>query len=71
MRGGGIESGGHRKESPGNEGEVIWACDEKRGALRKLTRKEGYENENSSDKHRRCQDRCWGGGGHPADSTQP
>ena len=29
---------GHRKESPGKEVDVVWACDEKRGALR---RKEG------------------------------
>ena len=27
------ESGGDRKESPGTEVEVVWACDEKRGAL--------------------------------------
>ena len=29
------ESGGNRKESPGTEVEVVWACDEKRGALRR------------------------------------
>ena len=30
--------GGGRKECPGKEVEVVWACDEKRGTLR---RKEG------------------------------
>ena len=25
--------GGNRKESPGKEVEVVWACDEKRGTL--------------------------------------
>ena len=38
-------SGGNRKESPGKEVEVVWSCDEKRGALR---RKEGDENENTA-----------------------
>ena len=32
------ESGGNPKESTGKEVEMVWACDEKRGALR---RKEG------------------------------
>ena len=27
--------GGNRKESPGTEVEVVWACDVKRGALRR------------------------------------
>ena len=34
--------GGNRKESLGKEVEVVWACDEKRGTLR---RKEVDENE--------------------------
>ena len=38
------ESGGNRKENPRKEGEVVWACDEKRGALR---RKKGDGNENT------------------------
>ena len=29
------ENGGNRKESPGKEVEVVWACDEKIGALRR------------------------------------
>ena len=29
------KGGGNRKESPGKEVEVVWACDEKRGALRR------------------------------------
>ena len=37
-----IESGGNCKECPGKEGEVVSACDEKRGTLR---RKEGDVNE--------------------------
>ena len=35
------EIGGNHTESPGKEVGVVWACDEKRGALR---RKEGKEN---------------------------
>ena len=35
------ESGGNLKESPAKEDEVVWACDDKRGALR---RKEGNGN---------------------------
>ena len=41
------ESGENRKESPGKEVEVVWACDEKRGALR---RKEGDGNESTREK---------------------
>ena len=29
------ESGGNHKESPGKKVEAVWACDEKRGTLRK------------------------------------
>ena len=36
-----------KRESPGKEVEVVWACDEKRGALRG---KEGDRNETSGDK---------------------
>ena len=36
-----------RKESPGQEVEVVWACDEKRGTLR---RKEGDGNESTREK---------------------
>ena len=35
------ESGGNHKESPAREVKVVWACGEKRGALR---RKEGGGN---------------------------
>ena len=38
---------GNRKESPGNEVEVVWACDEKRGALH---RKGGDGNESTREK---------------------
>ena len=38
------------KESPGKEVEVVWACDEKRGALR---RKEGNGNESTGEKEER------------------
>ena len=31
---GGKENGGNLKEHPGTEVEVVWECDEKRGALR-------------------------------------
>ena len=45
------KSGENRsKESPGNEVEVAWACDEKRGALR---RKEGDGNESTREKEER------------------
>ena len=37
-------------ESPGKEVEVVWACDEKRGALR---RKEGDGNESAGEKEER------------------
>ena len=36
--------GGNRKECPGKAVEVVWACDEKSGTLRK---KEGDGNENT------------------------
>ena len=38
------ESGGNCKETPGKEVEVVWACDEKRGSLR---RKAGDGNEST------------------------
>ena len=38
------ESRGNRRESPGTEVEVVWACYEKGGALR---RKEGDGNEST------------------------
>ena len=41
------KSGGNRKESPGKEIEVVWACDEKRGILR---RKEGDGSESTRKK---------------------
>ena len=44
------ESGGNRKEGPGKEVEVVWACDEKRGTLR---RKEGDGNESTGEKEER------------------
>ena len=44
------ESGGNHKESPGKEVEVVWACDEKRGILR---RKEGDVNEGTGEKEER------------------
>ena len=42
-------SGGNRKESPGKEVEVVWACVEKRGTLR---RKEGDGNRNTTKRRR-------------------
>ena len=39
-----IESWGHHKESTGTEVKVICACDEKRGTLGGLRRKEGDGN---------------------------
>ena len=42
--------GGNRKESPGNEVEVVWTCDKKRRALR---RKEGDGNESTREKEER------------------
>ena len=45
-----IESGGNRKASQGKEVEVVWACDEKRGVLR---RKEGDVNESAGEKEER------------------
>ena len=44
------ESGGNHKESPGKEVEMVWACEEKRGALR---RKEGDGNESTGEKEER------------------
>ena len=44
------ESGGNRKESPGKEVEVLWACDEERGALR---REEGDGSESTREKEER------------------
>ena len=44
------QRGGNRKERPGNEIEVVWACDEKRGTLR---RKEGDGNESTGEKEER------------------
>ena len=38
------------KESPEKEGEVVWACDEKRGTLR---REEGDGNESTGEKEER------------------
>ena len=49
-RGGYNACGGHRNERPGKEVEVVWACDEKRGALR---RKEGDGNESTREKDMR------------------
>ena len=40
----------NRKESPGKEVEVVWACDEMRGALR---RKDGDGNESTGEKEER------------------
>ena len=44
------ESGGNCQESTGKEVEVVWACDVKRGALR---RKEGDRNETTKEKEER------------------
>ena len=44
------ESGENRKESTGKEVEVVWACDEKRGTLR---RREGDGNERTGEKEER------------------
>ena len=41
------KSGANCKESPRKEVEVVWACDEKRGALR---RKEGVGHESTGEK---------------------
>ena len=46
----GDNESGNRKESPGKEVEVVWACDEKRGTLR---RKEGDGNESTREKDER------------------
>ena len=44
------ESGRNHKESTGKKVEVVWACDEKRGTLR---RKEGDGNETTWEKEER------------------
>ena len=44
------DSGRNRKESPGKEVEVVWACDEKIGAL---CGKEGDGNESTREKEDR------------------
>ena len=44
------ESWGNRKESPGKEVEVVWECDQKKGAL---CRKEGDGNESTGEKEER------------------
>ena len=44
------ESGGNHKENPGKEVEVVWACDEKRGTLR---RKESNGNESTGENEER------------------
>ena len=44
------ERGGNGKESTGKEVEVVWACDEKRGALR---RKESDVNDSTGEKKER------------------
>ena len=44
------ESGGNHEESPGEEVEVVWACDEKRGTLRS---KEGNQIESTGEKEER------------------
>ena len=43
-------SGGNRKERTGKDVEVVWACDEKKGALRT---KEGDGNESTREKEER------------------
>ena len=50
------ESGGNHKESTGKKVEVVWACDEKRGTLR---RKEGVGNEGTREKEERRPKRRW------------
>ena len=44
------ESGGNHKKSAGKEVVVVWACDEKRGTIR---RKEGDGNESTGEKEER------------------
>ena len=44
------ESRGTREKGTGKEDEVVWACDEKRGALR---RKKGDGNESTEGKGER------------------
>ena len=50
------ESGGNHKESPGKEFEVVWACNEKRGTLR---RKEGDRNGSTGRRKRGRPKRRW------------
>ena len=50
IMGGDNESGGNCKESPRKEVEIVWACDEKSGALR---RKEGDGNGSTSEAEER------------------
>ena len=45
-----IESVGSRKASQGKEVEVVWACNDKRGAL---CRKKGDGNESTGEKEER------------------
>ena len=44
------QNGGNHKENAGKKVEVVWACDEKRGTLR---RKEGDGNESTGEKEER------------------
>ena len=44
------ENGGNHPESTGKEDEVVWACDEKRGTLRRM---EGDGNESTGEKEER------------------
>ena len=44
------ESGGNLKENPGKEFEVVWACDAKKGGLR---RKHGDGNGSSMEEEER------------------
>ena len=46
----------YHKESTGNEVEVVWSCDEKRGTLR---RNEGDGNESTREKKRERPSRRW------------
>ena len=51
------KTGENRKERPGKEVEVVWVCDEKRGAL---LRKEGDGNVSTGEKeHRKPSKRGW------------
>ena len=50
------ESGGNHKESAGKKVELVWACDAKRGTLR---RKKGDGNEITGEKEERRPKRRW------------